>query len=720
LAADERAVNPSGVAPKALSWAPPRPEDLLAPPTITATALQAPPGWLELRDLGVNMVAATETHLTLASRSIAIADVIELSLPGYRLQGTSSAATLAVHNGQGGAERLTIPLGADRGEADMVLDLLWLHVVPKLVADSIEHVACGLTLTFGELRVDRTGFGTDAHMAPWSSFAGVIALSDRFKARHRNHNGTSVVANAGFGEANGLVAFALLPYLASQQAPIRPLSTFGRRMLDIGERPAITMPEPATVPHDEGELAPVRRVSHRATGVNKTFSQRFTIRLIARLTLVAAIAIGGAVKFIVTARDAKPVARPTPITGGAKLKGWDSKVADVAAFIEKARGEAFKHPVTVSFLDDTAFTSRQARAHATPRGNPETTAALARARGYATSPSGHVDSGPVLYLATTDEVIVRGNRLDLASKVALAHELMRAWQHQHFATAPNAATPTTDTSAFMTERLLAGDARRVADLYMASQSSTERNESTIDEDRALDDAAAMFTTYLASIGALDGEIQTPFLEERDLLVPELHTAAPTTPKPALAATETPIAPNEFAKGSLDDGALSLYRTLSARLEPVVAWRAATVPALGMASVPFRRESRVCVRSSIVVVDSTNRALVNVALTKWVAAGPLGMATIEPSGAQLILTTCDPGAASAPAPTRALQTLSRFAHTQRAASDLLVNANPGADRRCALEKIRATFDATSIGTNAFADGRVPAAVTAATQAADAAC
>ena len=129
----------------------------------------------------------------------------------------------------------------------------------------------------------------------------------------------------------------------------------------------------------------------------------------------------------------------------AHAASWDPRVEPIAREVEKLRGLEFEHPVPVDFLSDAAFNKSIAvnREQAVGRRQGPTparavAAALDRApprrrrpdrrdsrrcRRRARSPS---------TTRTTKRATVRGKKIDVATKVTLAHELTHALQDQHF------------------------------------------------------------------------------------------------------------------------------------------------------------------------------------------------------------------------------------------------------------------------------------------------
>jgi hypothetical protein len=124
---------------------------------------------------------------------------------------------------------------------------------------------------------------------------------------------------------------------------------------------------------------------------------------------------------------------------------WDKRVADLADFVERARGLDFKRAVPVHFLTEREFTKEittdEGDLTARDKRDLEQAAGLLRAVGLMQVDADQlfedfsaVDAVDTLafYDQEEQEVVVRGKQLDVAAKVTVAHELTHALQDQHF------------------------------------------------------------------------------------------------------------------------------------------------------------------------------------------------------------------------------------------------------------------------------------------------
>jgi hypothetical protein len=122
---------------------------------------------------------------------------------------------------------------------------------------------------------------------------------------------------------------------------------------------------------------------------------------------------------------------------------WDPKVVELVEFVERRRDREFEHPVEVVFLDGEAYAKRIT---APAEGGPpqeeveedDDTAAVLRALGLLegeldtqeASDQLISDGSAAFYDPETDEVLVKGTELTVATRAVLVHELTHALQDQ--------------------------------------------------------------------------------------------------------------------------------------------------------------------------------------------------------------------------------------------------------------------------------------------------
>ena len=169
---------------------------------------------------------------------------------------------------------------------------------------------------------------------------------------------------------------------------------------------------------------------------------------------------------------------------------WDARIAPIATEVSTLRGLTFEHPVAVHFLAPADFEKTLAIDRTAvdddARQQIDQAAAEMRALGLI---GGDVDvlaaydqtqtSGTLAYYdPTTKEIYVRGETLDVAHRVTLAHELTHVLQDQHFdlqhLREQADATPNADPDAL--DAIVEGDAVRIQDDYLAQLSDTEKQQ----------------------------------------------------------------------------------------------------------------------------------------------------------------------------------------------------------------------------------------------------
>jgi hypothetical protein len=436
-----------------------------------------------------------------------------------------------------------------------------------------------------------------------------------------------------------------------------------------------------------------------------------------------------------------------------KVSTWDSRVTDLVAFVEKEHGKPFKHPVAMTFLNDAAFLKRLHKDDRKPKdaktagAKQATTEAILRARGYAgpalsLNASDGQSDGRVrgVYFSDTDEIAVRGDHLDAFGKLVIVHELTHAWQHQHYPVDKLGESLKSETDLFLYTSLLEGDARRIENRYFRTAPASEqkaiasledevRGNNTLDSvpgpvvalSAAPYEIGELFTSHRAMSNTLDEQYDKLVIDQRSVLLPDLAggTAAPDYPK--VLDGEKLLSLSDHEIGYMSDGALSLFLTLSSRLDAQVAWRAATLPKLGITSIALRQDRRVCVRSAMQIEGDANRATLNEALAAWIAAGPLDAASVADEENLLVFTSCDPGEQANVPPKEIFGVLYREVLAERLAGARFETEGVDHTRAaCALETFRSTFDITTLTDDDLKSPDMPAPVVEAADAALAGC
>lgn len=350
---------------------------------------------------------------------------------------------------------------------------------------------------------------------------------------------------------------------------------------------------------------------------------------------------------------------------------WDARIAPIAKFDEKTRGLKFKHPVPVAFLTDKQFrkevTANDKGLTKQDRKELQQSLEFLRALGLV---SGNVDlfkatnklqGETVLAFYDPDKkrVRVRGTKLDVATRVTVAHELTHVLQDQYFDLNKTEKRMSSDEVSIF-RSLVEGDAVDVEDAYAAQLSKADKKaydksqSQQVDTSKLADvpevlqvlqDAPYEFGPPLVSVLRADGGVKEldhafshPPTSEEQLLNPQRLVNRANAKKvavPRLHKGERKVDSGTF-------GAIGLYVTLSARvdardaLDAVDGWG-------GDQYVSFKRGKTTCVRASFRGDTAHANDVFRTVLGKWTAAMPAGAASVSEAKGLVTLQSCDPGA-----------------------------------------------------------------------------
>jgi hypothetical protein len=349
---------------------------------------------------------------------------------------------------------------------------------------------------------------------------------------------------------------------------------------------------------------------------------------------------------------------------------WDERVAPIAREVSRLRGLEFEHPVPIRFLTTAEFKKEVGVDEATlddsDRKEFEQGAAFLRALGLL---DGDVDLKDAIDTAATsgilayydndlEEIVVRGQDLDVKHRATLAHELVHVLQDQHFhidALQKEAdESETGDSSAL--RALIEGDAERIEDEYVSTLSEAEQsdyNEQRDAEGNTYEDETADLPEIIEFTFASPYIFGPPTI--RVLLADGGNDAvdrALSGPPPASRMFMEPgvlegsrmEAPEPPPGVKLEDeaehtGPLDMYFTLAGRIDPQRALRAADLVTAGR-DIHYRDPDRdvECVRIALHARRGAEGELI-AALKDWAAAVPGVSVT---SGYEPTITACDPG------------------------------------------------------------------------------
>ena len=172
----------------------------------------------------------------------------------------------------------------------------------------------------------------------------------------------------------------------------------------------------------------------------------------------------------------------TTTTTAAPSGEVDRQIAEIEAFVSKARGLPFKHRVKVTLLDDAAFRARLSEDNDVDREELSKTTRVLRALDLLdddvdleeASKSLLGDAVLGFYDFEKDEMVIRGASLTPGVRQTLAHELTHALQDQHFELDRPDLEERDDEAELAFTGLVEGDARRIENEYAATMSSADR------------------------------------------------------------------------------------------------------------------------------------------------------------------------------------------------------------------------------------------------------
>lgn len=364
--------------------------------------------------------------------------------------------------------------------------------------------------------------------------------------------------------------------------------------------------------------------------------------------------------------------------GFAHPDAWDERVVDLVGFVERERGHAFTHPVTVQFLDADEYRE------ATVGGDVDQTdeeieelerlTALYRTVGFV---NGDVDMGEALdtlvdsgtlafYDPNTKEIIVRGTEITVDLRVTLVHELTHALQDQLFDLGRLGEDD--GPGATVLRDVAEGDASRIEDLYVESLDPSELAEYENASAAAYEEVLPVLEDAVPPLLLMS--FQAPYIYGPALVavahaeggtegVDALFTDVPSefavfdpmgrNPRDHLASDQEvieldpPEGAVEIDSGTF--GSLNWYILLAGVHDAHEALAITdTIDADGF--VEHEREDRVCLSAAARSDDAERLAG---GLRRWAAAVPDHEVDITVSGDRVTLHSCDPGPDAAHAP-----------------------------------------------------------------------
>jgi hypothetical protein len=349
---------------------------------------------------------------------------------------------------------------------------------------------------------------------------------------------------------------------------------------------------------------------------------------------------------------------------------WDTRVADLAHWVERERGLTFAHPVDVLFLDEQAYrkaSSGPDQVSDEDQDQLDQLSGMFRSLGLM---SGKVDlakamddlssEGTAAHYDFVDEVIrIRGTELTRSVEITLAHELTHVLQDQNF-DLERLGTLEDDAASEAALAVVEGDAEVVADAYRDSLLPADQHEAAAEEKKLgkESDVSGVPKALVSFFGApyaagymfalavdesegqlgLDAALQRPPSSTEQVLDPYLYLEGNEPVK--VATPKLDRGAKKLDEGTF--GAIAWYLVLSHRLperqvlDAVDGWG-------GDRYVVYRAGEKTCVKVSYVGGKPADAAEMAGALRQWGAAMPPGAVEVSTTGPQRVtLRSCDPG------------------------------------------------------------------------------
>jgi len=429
-------------------------------------------------------------------------------------------------------------------------------------------------------------------------------------------------------------------------------------VIDAPYGPRYQAPAPPPVPEPQG-----RRAGWDLTPIEPTPRTRRWAAIFVALCMIAAI--GGGVLAYRFVTDTRFPSR------------WDSRVADLAVFVERSTSLRFSHPVQVRFLYDAEFnklvSTEETELSDDDRKKLTDEAAIGRAFGWFSGATdlleerNQLQTSGVLALYSFDrrEVVVRTSdpgavTLSPALRATIVHELVHVIQDQRLSIRKLQANAEGDAEQQAFLALLEGHAVHVERQYLETLSPEElaafdrETEGLIDEVEAETEDVPRVLTAALEAPYVVGPALVAAAEASRAGIEQLYVRPPV----ALDQVADPRAyftddtPEDLPEPSVPGTALEadsagivgLYLTLAAALTPERAWEAA----LGWGNdifVPYRADAdaALCVRWDIVADNEQAAATLRTAIGEW-AATRVGSAKVSVDGTtpSISVTMCDPG------------------------------------------------------------------------------
>lgn len=359
----------------------------------------------------------------------------------------------------------------------------------------------------------------------------------------------------------------------------------------------------------------------------------------------------------------------TSVARVAPPKAWDPRVAELAAYVEKERGLAYKHPVAVAFLPEAKYreevgveqdgdlSAQEKQDIATFEGQARALGLLPKATSLLDATSAIVDEGTLaFYDPDKPRMVIRGTDITVGVRVTVVHELTHALQDQHF---DLTRTFDSDGAGQLYHALVEGDAVRVERAYVQTQlKAADQRKYLAEQQRVQEsvDLSAVPPALVQLFGApyaLGAPMTAIVVEERGQDgLNALFRRPPESDEGMLnpfalldgekrRRVATPkLKPGEKRTDKGDFGALSLYVVLASFIDSRTALHAVDGWA-GDAYVGYRKNGLSCLRADFRSDTPTDADQLTAALNQWRQPFPPDRVTVTRTTAGVELDACEP-------------------------------------------------------------------------------
>ncbi len=355
---------------------------------------------------------------------------------------------------------------------------------------------------------------------------------------------------------------------------------------------------------------------------------------------------------------------------------WDKQVAPLAAFVEDTRHLRFDHAVKISYLSPAAYRKR-ILGDGSEAMTPAEKADLKRFTGQMRA-VGLIDKKTDLlkeveqlqtngtdafYDPETEDIVVFGTKIDVATRVTLVHEMTHALQDQHFNLSRSFSS---DGANSMYEALGEGDASRMETAYVDTLSDADSeaydasfDDSSDDEHGSVDVAPVleqlfgapyvlgepMTTLYeqIKGTKGLNALFRKPVPSDEGLL--NIFSLLDGDQPKKVSAPKV-VDGEKLTDHATSFGTLSWFLMLSAHIDERVALRAVDGWG-GDSSIGYTAGGRDCLRAAFVGDTPTDVTEMRAALDQWKTSFTAERVNVTGGPDRVEFAACEPDVIPAP-------------------------------------------------------------------------